>query len=278
MKKIYSFVLLAVTLLLSTNIWADPVAKVTKTADGTSVGEYEMMTDALAAWTDGTTLTILDDHVTYDATEAYKVSDARTLNLNGRTLVWKGTGSFNLISVEANGSLNIINGSGNDVKGKLEAELILPENNNRTKELAAIHNKGALTIDGVSVSFAITNNKAGHQMGTVVRDNGKSTIKNCDLSIGKGCNRGAIMSFSTSHIYETVSISYAGAEQLSNLYGFYSSASTATTETKIINCRVDYSQVKGCTSVYPIGFTGTAKGSIAGNDADAIQITGDMIV
>ena len=72
MKKIYSFVLLAVTLLLSTNIWADPVTKVTKTADGTSVGEYEMMTDALAAWTDGTTLTILDDHVTYDATEAYK--------------------------------------------------------------------------------------------------------------------------------------------------------------------------------------------------------------
>ena len=288
MKKIYSFVLLAVTLLLSTNIWADPVAKVTKTADGTSVGEYEMMTDALAAWTDGTTLTILDDHVTYDATEAYKVSDARTLNLNGRTLVWKGTGSFNLISVEANGSLNIINGSGNDVKGKLEAELILPENNKQTKHLAAIYNKGALTIDGVSVSFAITNNKAGGQMGTVVKDNGKSTIKNCDLSIGKGCNIGAdIMSFSTSHIYETVSISYAGAEQLSNLYGFYSSASTATTETKIINCRVDYSQVKGCTSVYPIGFTGTAKGSIegdngyfatAGNDAYAIQIKGDMIV
>ena len=86
MKK-KSILMLLATVLLSVNLWAANVAKVTNTADGTSVGEYATMSEALAAWTDGTTLTMLDN-ATYDASATYTVSGPRTLDLNGKTLTW----------------------------------------------------------------------------------------------------------------------------------------------------------------------------------------------
>lgn len=105
MKKIYSF--LAAALLLSTTLWAQNVATVTKTADGTLVGEYATMATALAAWTDNTTLTMLDN-ATYDATATYTVAGAQTLNLAGKTLTWNvdGTKKVNAITISG-GQLTI---------------------------------------------------------------------------------------------------------------------------------------------------------------------------
>ena len=86
MKTKTTWVVLA-ALLLSTGMWAQNVAKVAKTADGTLVGEYATMATALAAWTDGTTLTMLSN-ATYDATATDTIKGTRTLDLNGKTLTW----------------------------------------------------------------------------------------------------------------------------------------------------------------------------------------------
>ena len=106
MKHVYSLIIAA--LLFTTTMLAQNVAKVTRTADGTPVGEYPTMAEALAAWTDGTTLTMLDN-ATYTATATYTVVGAQTLDLAGKTLTWDAdANATNVISLGANAALSIL--------------------------------------------------------------------------------------------------------------------------------------------------------------------------
>jgi len=78
------------------------------------------MAEALAAWTDGTTLTMLDDatnDAAYKASKTYEITGTRTLDLAGHTLTWDAasllTGSSyidRVISVGQDASLSIIGG------------------------------------------------------------------------------------------------------------------------------------------------------------------------
>lgn len=106
MKHVYSLIIAA--LLFSTTMWAQNVAKVIQTTNGTLVGEYSTMSDALAAWTNGTTLTMLDN-ATYTATATYTVSGTQTLDLAGKTLTWNAdANATKVISLGANAALSIL--------------------------------------------------------------------------------------------------------------------------------------------------------------------------
>ncbi len=84
MKRFYSF--FVATLLLSTTLWANNVAKV-----GTT--DYTDIASAIAAWTtDGGTLQ-LSDNCDYTATATATIAKASTLDLNGKTLTWNVDGS-----------------------------------------------------------------------------------------------------------------------------------------------------------------------------------------
>lgn len=127
-------------LLLSTGMWAQNVAKVAKTADGTLVGEYATMATALAAWTDGTTLTMLSN-ATYDATATDTIKGTRTLDLNGKILTWNTdfgstsqTGVLSAIDVE--GELTIKASANDDAAQK--GTLVLNVSHDKSTNLGAI--------------------------------------------------------------------------------------------------------------------------------------------
>ena len=85
-KKLFSILLCLCMLMqnvpLATFAAEGDVAAVIA-GDGTEVGSYASMDDALAAWADGTTLKLLDD-----VTSAIVVNSGKrvTLDLNGHTL------------------------------------------------------------------------------------------------------------------------------------------------------------------------------------------------
>lgn len=139
MKTKTTWMVLA-ALLLSTGMWAQNVAKVANTASGALVGEYATMTEALAAWTDGTTLTMLSN-ATYDATATDTIKGTRTLDLNGKILTWNTdfgstsqTGVLSAIDVE--GELTIKASAADDATQK--GTLALNVSHNQSTNLCAI--------------------------------------------------------------------------------------------------------------------------------------------
>ena len=86
LKVLFFFTLLvaAITLLtVSASASESDIAKIT-TSDGTTVGTYTNFDDALSNWTDGTTLTLLNN-VTYD-NEIIITQKSVTLDLDGKEL------------------------------------------------------------------------------------------------------------------------------------------------------------------------------------------------
>ena len=103
MKKFYSFVLLAVTLLLSTNIWAESEVVTVGDKSFTSLNGDD---GAIATWIkDGGTLTLLEN-CQYDATATATIAKDATLDLNGKALTWNAS-SFNPVDVNGGVSFTI---------------------------------------------------------------------------------------------------------------------------------------------------------------------------
>ncbi len=143
MKKIYSFVLLAATLLLSTNLWAEGnVAKVGES-------EYATFDAALQNWTDGTTLTILQN-CEYTATAAFEVKQNTTLDLNGQTLIWKTSAQQGLSAGEGINLTIQDNSSAN--KGTFAFESTYAGTNAAAIYAAAKTTPSKLTIKNINIT------------------------------------------------------------------------------------------------------------------------------
>lgn len=248
MKKIYSFVLLAVTLLLSTNIWAANVAKVTNTADGTLVGEYETMADALAVWTDGTTLTMLDD-ATCDATDSYSVTGSRILNFDNKKLTWNFTyqeeGATNAIEIIGNVTLQ-----GGEFVGTVSAPA--------GKIISFIAVKSNAYFVTTNMQF-VSNYKAtnrGYFLNScpdAIKSNHIS-LQETKFTMSGGCNRAVYIQYSSRlEKCQDVTIEAKNITTIKEIDGIYIGRNIVDDlSTKLVNTIVDLSGVDDAVVTVPV--------------------------
>ncbi len=115
MRKIYLLITSALLLIGSGTMWADNVAAI---INGGTTTNYPSFAEALANWTDGTTIQLLDNCV-YNADSYYDVlpegtSGSKTLDLNGRELTWTLTNYHTCIYPNDGQTLNIVDNSGSN--------------------------------------------------------------------------------------------------------------------------------------------------------------------
>ena len=254
MKKFYSFVLLAVTLLLSTNIWAGNVAKVTNTEAGTQVGEYATMTEALTAWTDGTTLTLLED-ATYAGDQTYTIDGTRTLDLGGKSLRWQCASND-----EACKAAILVTGNVTMKSGNINAIIQTIYNYSDFVRVEGDVNNATLNIDGVLIIADFT---AAESRGNIVHARGAEHQSNLSLFntqlVMKGkCQRGIYTELLTNIVRcENVTIGVLDNTFVaSHIYGM-SLARKISSEPfiNLINVRVDLSEINSSIQTYPIQFS-----------------------
>ena len=90
--------------VLSETAYTAPVAGVAMITNGSTTTTYATFADALAAWTDGTTLTLLTN-VTHDTTIEIVSTTNKTLDLNGKTLDMSGMGTKPAIQIGRQGNI-----------------------------------------------------------------------------------------------------------------------------------------------------------------------------
>ena len=90
--------------VLSETAYEPPVAGVAMITNGSTTTTYATFADALAAWTDGTTLTLLTN-VTHDTTIEIVSTTNKTLDLNGKTLDMSGMGTKPAIQIGRQGNI-----------------------------------------------------------------------------------------------------------------------------------------------------------------------------
>lgn len=227
MKKIFS--IFVATLLLSTTLWAQNVAKVTQTADGTLVGEYPTMAEALAAWKDGTTLTMLDN-ATYTATATYTVAGTQTLDLADKTLTWDFTSSdASPIAIKVAGDGAIKNGN---IKATMKG-------GNFPSFMVVSESTAKLQLDGIKIGIDI---EAG-KYGKVVRSDGGGIALSAITIDMQGCIQAAIYTQAGGHITQCENVTIVAenvAGTASCVYGMYAATKT---EINMNNITIDLSNV-----------------------------------
>ena len=243
MKHVYSLIIAA--LLFSTTMWAQNVAKVIQTTNGTLVGEYSTMSDALAAWTNGTTLTMLDN-ATYTATATYTVSGTQTLDLAGKTLTWNAdANATKVISLGANAALSILDNTAQ--KGVLSftttAKAVYIFDVNKTTK--------SLNINGVKVEV----NATGTGDGRVIYAGNSYcsfSVVNTDFSAQNNIRRiletGVYLGEGTCQDrFEDITIDFAANCTLFGIQALRTGRAALTLQ----NCEIDMSKITGrCQAIY----------------------------
>ena len=243
MKHVYSLIIAA--LLFSTTLWAQNAAKVTRTADGTLVGEYPTMAEALAAWTDGTTLTMLDN-ATYTATATYTVAGAQTLDLAGKTLTWDAdANATNVISLGANAALSILDNTAQ--KGVLSFTTAAKA----AKVFDVNASTKALNINGIKVEVNATGTGDGR---VIYADNSYCvfSITNTDFAVQNNVRR--ILEtgiYSGEGVcqdkFENVAVDFAANCTLFGIQAFR----TGRASFALQDCEIDMSKLTGnCRAIY----------------------------
>jgi len=178
MKKIYSFVLLAVILLLSKNVVAQNVAKVS--IAGTTT-EYATIEDAMIAWqSNAGTLTLLAN-CNYAPEGVFTISKKDTLNLNGFTLNWTADVSA-AYAIEVSSNKLIINGNGAE-------NSILAFDCKKGGAYAIYANKAIIGVNNITIS-AKADSGNGHIISMPKGSTSNFSTENSILEMGDNIKYG----------------------------------------------------------------------------------------
>ena len=251
MKKIYSSVLLAVTLLLSTNIWAESTWTGTAKLDG---GDSKPIADLISDWQTKGGVLQLQSACTYTTDATFNVTGTNTLDLNGQNLIWNaGADVANAISIGANGNLTI---SGNDaVQNVLSFDC-------QRDAAVAISSANALAVKGAKIASKGSN-------GVVVKvtaEQGAFSIENSAIELGDNMKFGIDLAGTAEGVssnFTNVKISCTGNEH--SVFG--AAAIYTKRQCTFENLCIDmsgYNEQKACYGIRLIG--GDSKSYIKGEN------------
>lgn len=243
MKKIYSFVLLAAALLLSTNAFAQKYVATlgSKTYNDTQIA------DAISDWaTNGGELQLLND-CEYSATATTTISKNATLNLDGKTLTWKVTNDVDAITI-AEGSNLIIQGDATN-KGTLSFQFKYAAPKTAYNRGAIYQKAGNCTITNATIDCNIettSTNTTILKAANLYSVGGELSFLNTTINMRGRCAYGVYLnenSIKTS--FEGLTIKYVSTENQAlsydpKFYGIWSKANMLTLDDKA-NVQIDLS-------------------------------------
>lgn len=238
MKKIYSFVLLAVTLLLSTNLWAESTWMGTAKLNG---GDTKPIADLISDWqTNGGTLQ-LQSECTYTTDATFDVTGTNTLDLNGQKLTWNLTSSEQSpVAINLAGDVAITNGNIYVTMKGGNFPVFIMVNNSSAK----------LQMEGVKIGIDIEATK----YGKVVRnDNGGIALKDVAISM-EGSIQAAIYTQSYGVITQCKNVTIDAKDITGTASTVFGMNIGTATEIKVEDVTIDLSNVDEQKSAEAIRF------------------------